>query len=336
MKWHGYCGSYTGCQQTSAPEVNDSPSPAYKLSAPVGAPPRSRNLSIDVFEVQRALNRFSPADGGPNPPLVVDGICGPKTIAAIRGFQLKKFGWSGADGVVDPGQQTERALFAGTGQNAYGPWGPPSPQTTPTTPAAEMYANVARALTIIVITRSQISSARSFRSGGLSTGFGEGAWKKLVKHFQVDKSSNWEKTLSDIDRVYMDMQTAIGHEPQGVVLFVDQSPTSTRGAFAWAVSGGYALERRGQQADTDWPAGSILVMRRMRTLKPDAYAYVLIHELAHFVGPIKPDITDFAYHFNEASYAALRPEQRIRNADCYAQFAFDAIGKPFKHSEHEL
>jgi peptidoglycan hydrolase-like protein with peptidoglycan-binding domain len=336
MKWHGFCGGYDGCRQTNAPEIDDSS--AYKLSAPVGAPPRSRNLSGDVYEVQRALNRFSPADGGPNPPLAIDGICGPKTIAAIRSFQLKKFGWSGADGVVDPGQQTERALFGGSGQNAYGPWGStdPTQPTSSATPAAEMYANVARALTIINITRSQIASARNFRFGGSTLGFGEGAWNKLVKHFQIDKFRSWEKALTDIDRVYSDMQTAIGYQPQGVVLFVDQSPNSTRGAYAWAVSGGYDISRRSVDADEGWPAGSILVMRKMRTLKSDAYAYVLIHELAHYVGPINPDITDFAYHTNPTNYAALRPEQRVRNADCYAQFAFDAIGKPFKHSEHEL
>jgi Putative peptidoglycan binding domain len=336
VKWNGFCGDYNGCRQTNAPEVDDSP-PSYKLTAPVGAPPRSRNLSGDVYEVQRALNRFSPIDGGPSPPLVVDSICGSKTIAAIRNFQLKKFGWSGADGVVDPGQQTERALFGNSPGNPYIHGGPDGPKaSSPVSPATEMYANIARALSIINITRSQISSARVFRMGGSSLGFGEGAWNKLVKHFQIDKFKNWEKTLSDIDRIYSDMQTAIGYVPQGVVLFVDQSPTSTRGAYAWAVSGGYSLERRQLEDHDEWPPGSILVMQKMRTLKSDAYAYVLIHELAHYVGPVSPDIVDYAYHRDPAKYAALWPEQRIRNADCYSQFAFDAIGKPFKHSEHQL
>jgi hypothetical protein len=36
----------------------------------------------------------------------VDGKCGTKTKKAIQLFQLHHFGWSGADGRVDPGQQT--------------------------------------------------------------------------------------------------------------------------------------------------------------------------------------------------------------------------------------
>src|SRR5262249_54727349 len=38
--------------------------------------------------------------------LEVDGNCGPKTKAAIQAFQLKQFGWSLADGRVDPYKQT--------------------------------------------------------------------------------------------------------------------------------------------------------------------------------------------------------------------------------------
>lgn len=68
------------------------------------------NRSTDTITIQQLLNNVSPYDGGPSPPLVVDGICGPKTKAAIQNFQLKQFGWSGADGRVDPGQQTLERL----------------------------------------------------------------------------------------------------------------------------------------------------------------------------------------------------------------------------------
>jgi hypothetical protein len=47
-----------------------------------------------------------PKQGGPQPLLEVDGICGKKTRSAIQRFQLHHFGWSGADGRVDPHQQT--------------------------------------------------------------------------------------------------------------------------------------------------------------------------------------------------------------------------------------
>ena len=63
------------------------------------------NLPADVKLVQELLNRHiveSPRW------LAVDGICGPKTIAAITEFQTRRFGK--ADGRVDPGHKTIQSL----------------------------------------------------------------------------------------------------------------------------------------------------------------------------------------------------------------------------------
>lgn len=68
------------------------------------------NRRPDVETVQELLNRVPPGRGGPAPPLDVDGLCGPLTIRAIQEFQLHHFGWSGADGRVDPGRRTIRKL----------------------------------------------------------------------------------------------------------------------------------------------------------------------------------------------------------------------------------
>jgi hypothetical protein len=65
-----------------------------------------KNMAQDVVNVQELLNMVPAAEGGPAPPLDVDGLCGPKTIAAIQKFQLAHFGWHGADGRVDPGGPT--------------------------------------------------------------------------------------------------------------------------------------------------------------------------------------------------------------------------------------
>lgn len=75
------------------------------LSASVGAK-GGVNRNNDVITVQELLNGVSPDQGGPTPPLAVDGLCGPLTKKAIQSFQLQQFGWSGADGRVDPGHQT--------------------------------------------------------------------------------------------------------------------------------------------------------------------------------------------------------------------------------------
>jgi hypothetical protein len=60
---------------------------------------------LDVRTVQELLLFVPILEGGPL-TLVVDGVCGPKTMKAIHNFQLAHFGWNGADGRVDPGKQS--------------------------------------------------------------------------------------------------------------------------------------------------------------------------------------------------------------------------------------
>jgi peptidoglycan hydrolase-like protein with peptidoglycan-binding domain len=66
------------------------------------------NDPSSVMTVQYLLNCVPAAHGGASPELVVDGIIGPKTIGAIRGFQNTWFGH--ADGRVDPGGKTLHTL----------------------------------------------------------------------------------------------------------------------------------------------------------------------------------------------------------------------------------
>jgi hypothetical protein len=81
-----------------------------------------KNLPPDVEIVQSLLNNVPPTEGGPARPLRVSGGCGQDTIDAIQRFQLHHFGWSGADGRVDPDHQTLAKL------NEYDrPVVPPSP-----------------------------------------------------------------------------------------------------------------------------------------------------------------------------------------------------------------
>ncbi len=63
----------------------------------------------DVMTVQYLLNCVPVHHGGPSIELVMDGLCGPKTIKAIDDFQVRQFGW--ADGRVDPKGQTMGALL---------------------------------------------------------------------------------------------------------------------------------------------------------------------------------------------------------------------------------
>jgi hypothetical protein len=65
-----------------------------------------RNLKPDVTKIQDALNRVPADQGRALPPLVVNGVCDKRTTDAIQKFQLKQFGWPGADGKIFPGGET--------------------------------------------------------------------------------------------------------------------------------------------------------------------------------------------------------------------------------------
>lgn len=84
------------------------------------------------------------------------------------------------------------------------------------------------------------------------------------------------------------------------------------------------------EEDDRAPPQSIYVCPTSRTLNNDAFAYSMIHELAHFTSPFSAAGNhDFAYfHRDPAKYKSLDTDQAFHNADCYSQFAFDAIGKP--------
>jgi peptidoglycan hydrolase-like protein with peptidoglycan-binding domain len=88
-----------------------------------------KNAKEDVEAVQTALNSLAHAG------LKVDGICGPKTIAAIMAFQ-KTLGQLNPDGNVTPGRGTARGL---AGQVKPGPPAkPPAPVAPPALPKAEL------------------------------------------------------------------------------------------------------------------------------------------------------------------------------------------------------
>ena len=77
------------------------------LSGSVGR--TARNLFDDVRLVQYLLNCVPVLRGGPTRELVVDGVCGPRTVRAIIVFQRTLLGAN--CGRVDPSRRTFRALL---------------------------------------------------------------------------------------------------------------------------------------------------------------------------------------------------------------------------------
>jgi hypothetical protein len=94
------------------------------------------NRPADVKAIQDALNRVPLHEGGlPNErKLEPDGNCGPKAVEAIQLFQLKQFGWPGADGKIFPNGDTHTRLNKILGPGVSVP-GTQTPSTEATTEA---------------------------------------------------------------------------------------------------------------------------------------------------------------------------------------------------------
>jgi hypothetical protein len=292
--------------------IHHAPPSRSELTAPVGGATRCKNHRDDVKFVQNALNGFEVVDGGPEPKLQVDGICGPLTKAAIVQFQKKWFGEAAVrDGVVDPDKATERRLRLGAGR--------------PATPAGQFVENRARTIEVLTAAQSALTLAKThFSLPGRA--FGEGALAKVEKHFHISKTSDPRGRLVRIEQMFLDMQRAIGFVPFGRVLLTDEPAKLAVGAFMYTFAGGIRLIHphdsfEGFREDT------IYLCPRSRLLSGDNFVYALVHELAHYVGP--DESTDLAYfHRDAAAYRRLSPGQAFVNADSYAQFAFEAAGKP--------
>ena len=315
------------CSVCSNPQQHGS---SISIRSGVGdwPPPRCQNYKDDVAKIQAALNRFSPAEGGPTPPLKADGIIGPKTKAAIYQFQRK---WNltpdnsdKADGVVDVKGYTLQRLSGGPGR----------PIDLPT----EFATRIPRALEIITATRAAMMLARNYfqrpNNGGpfpSLNSIGKQQADRLDRHFRIRQTANPIRRIDEIEAVYLQMQRAIGYIP---VNFIVEEPANIAvGAYMFVFWGGFYR----RNPNDNWNGlhkGKLYLCARARTLGEEAFAYSIIHELAHYVGPMVESyntggIDDHAYyHRNPAKFESLNSELRFRNADNYSQYAFDVIGKP--------
>ena len=296
-----------------------------KISAPVGAGKKAKNIPHDVKAIQRALNRFTPLQGGPKEVLKVDGWCGEKTLAAIHEFQKKRLGW--ADDRVDPNADTMRHLNTSPGEPDF---------------ASAAIEQIPRITGVLTAARMALQIASlGFSSpggGGLLGASRAAAMKKLNRHFHLDKLRDPLAGVRWIDRIYLNMQTAIGYIPLGVVVF-GNDPLN-KDFFAYSARGGYdVMIRTTRNLQGGIPAGTIWLGRKLKTLDSEAIPYVIVHELAHYCGPVDGspnEIHDRHGYRYSPNYDRLTPEQALRTADCYSQYAFDAAGREFIHKQHEL
>jgi Putative peptidoglycan binding domain len=310
------------------------------ISASVGV--GGRNAAVDVRTAQELLNSVPTASGGPVPLLAVDGLVGPKTVAAIQRFQRTQLGW--ADGRVDPGGPTITRLNALTGAKP-GPAGAvnafkgeaashsPNPIldalriTTMTISVPDAKTAVTKAITTV----EQAFSFVMLGGGGLTGN--PTSFDTVDSHF-LFKDVPRDQTLSELQ--------FIGTTFRRMKAVLDKRAS----VFGGPMFGPNLFETDPHQDKTDprvkayVPLSSvehtdgltphkIYLCRGLDSQTQDRYTHILIHEMGHFVDDETPEteITDHGYAFF-GTLKTLPHEKRIHNADTYAIFAFEnAFGK---------
>ncbi len=323
--------------QGAAPAPAPSLGGAIAIQHPVGL--RGRNLMADVTQIQSALARIAPAEGGAGPRFEVDGHCGPKTNNAIQQFQIKHFGWKGADGLVEPGRQTLQKLNALLARTA------PASVVAPTTPTntgsltqPELRAAIELAQRWILSAQATVLAAVPLlhdtgRVDGLQA-FGRDARMRLLnKHFQIDGHGIPTHRVQLILRVF-DRMRQVFQRPGGMwgESAFEPDPLHTPGVAAYTWWGGFFLGGQSRkEAGHTIRLDTIYLCPDLKRLSEDIRAFVVVHELAHFVG--HPEyIDDHAYNFQGkgAKIQRLTPQLRLLNAESYANFAFESArgGEP--------
>jgi len=268
------------------------------------------NVFEDVFNIQYGLDQVAPIDGGPSPQLVIDGICGPKTISAIREFQKKHFGWAGCDGRIDPGKQTLRKLNEKRNRNVF----PTIPLSLKTDAflLAGMMQQVPHTRTCVRAAMANIAAAMPVADTSFDGR--DGAMQLLNKHFRIDNFGARTPILQRLSRNYRFMLNVLDR-PKDFVTLDTTNAGENISTVAFARLGGFHSND-----------GKIVFRRGVlfATGIPDFAAFIFIHELRHFV-----DQDGTNGHFakgwvTDPGMEQLKETQTIQNCDTFAGFALEA------------
>lgn len=285
------------------------------------------NRMEDVRVIQDALNQVPQGQGGPEPKLKVDGLCFGKTQAAIRRFQREACGFKWPDGRIDPEGKTIdrlREFFL-----------PANPYTIP-----YVYHMLPRALLWIMAARRVVGDAELHLRG--VPGFTK-RMDAVNRYFHLDQTGprGSAAALTRIRQTFLKMEMCIGHaspltEPGSGVFQEDPLEAHASG---YTFTGGFTrrsrtkttppMSREDSYLGVNQRQDTIFICPRVLNAHSDGgYLLVIVHELAHFCGPEvgSHTIVDFGYRDRDVpeeydKFFDLRPEQALRTADCYAEFA---------------
>lgn len=284
------------------------------ISKPVGQGGAARNVPDDVRTIQDALNQIAKKgiQGGPVPLLDVDGLCGPKTNAAILKFQRAQVPGV-SDGLVEPGRNTILRLN----------------ELLDPVSRADMEAKVRAALPFV---NRSLNGAVQNLSAIISQGPGPGApalaADRLNRHFKLDSLSADRQSTARISlfRTYTRMSATIQKPELFDMAVSDNFDVDKRNAKIALTRGGGFFEEG--QTDQD---GRRLDQIQLgfgffaRNVTDEFAAFIIIHELAHFLNDADGNriIDNGRGWFNDTFIVPLSADARLTNADSYAGFSWE-------------
>lgn len=289
----------------------------------------------DVKVVQQLLNAVPTAAGGPAQRLDVDGICGPKTNAAIVSYQNKNLGWN--DGRVDPNGPTIKSLMKFVVDSPTVPYGPVSPEQQANGssggsnavdgPTVVLYAHsIMRVLApSINLMRWRLTRADkkfiAFMQKHFSSGH-EQAKASDIPHLQ--------KVLADID-VYVARANAFGIlQMENVILY---DPVASPTFVGRTTRGGNKMSTKQVQVYREAKTGKLIKSPGQSVWLSSSWAnqityekhFTLLHEFAHFVGPRDGHSTiieDYAYA-DQPKFLTLSKFKKLHCAESVALFILE-------------
>jgi peptidoglycan hydrolase-like protein with peptidoglycan-binding domain len=251
------------------------------------------NRSTDVKVIQGLLNLIPQLVGGPEVPLKIDGIVGPKTIGAITRFQNMRLGH--ADGRVDPHQQTLAQLD----------------QLAPKDPKTQAEADKTQSIAWAMAAGTMLAYYDVLKLSPLPDPLGD---KVLIQtalntHFHLDKQPAFEHAfLSSIKYNYTQVLGALA---QSATIFRSRTD-------AEAISDGAYKDGSIYPAYTFFNK-SVNFTQGFLAFGPLCRAAMVLHEPIHYVDSLANNTNDFYEH--SAAYANITPQQAIHNPSSYVAFA---------------
>jgi Putative peptidoglycan binding domain/Lysine-specific metallo-endopeptidase len=320
-KWLTFDTDYCCRKHDDPPTGPPVPGEGIPLSASVGV--GGKNNDPDVRTIQDALNRVPIDQGRAAPLLKVDGICGAKTRNAIGAFQVKQFGWSHADGKVDPFARTHLKLSELVGK----------PFRKPDQVMVDgMLKHLTLAMNYIAAAKvnllGAVASVDQKDDPGPISVFGRESRMRLSnRHFRIDDYSPFERKAKLEHAMWVfDRMSMVFQRPGGLWGPMSFAPDQTQDrSYAYTFMGGFdrgGTIQKGVRLDTIYFCTKSFAVLDF----PDMAAHIIVHELSHFVGGKTAGIDDFAYGSAESdNEKRLNHYQKLHNADCYANFAREAF-----------